>query len=159
LKMILAGAYAGSEESDRLRREAEAVARLQHPSIVQIYAVGEHRGLPYLALEYCSGGNLAERLREGPLSAKDAARLLHPLALAVEAAHQQGIIHRDLKPANVLLAQKSEIPISKSEKEATITFSDFGFRISDFVPKITDFGLARLIDQQGQTGSGALLGT
>jgi serine/threonine protein kinase len=66
VKMILAGAHAGAADQDRFRAEAEALARLQHPGIVQIHEVGEHQGLPFLCLEYCPGGSLKSRLRPAP---------------------------------------------------------------------------------------------
>src|SRR5262249_27476848 len=103
LKMVLAGANAGAQERQRFRTEAEAVARLHHPNIVQIYEVGEQNGCPYLALELVHGGSLAQQLNGTPLSPRRPAQLLLALARAVQHAHQQGIIHRDLKPANVLL--------------------------------------------------------
>src|SRR4051812_34589221 len=135
LKMILAGAHAGTEARRRFQAEAGAAARLQHPNIVQVYEVGEASGLPYFSLEFCPGGNLADRLRGEPLPPEEAARLTETLARAVHAAHQRGIIHRDLKPANVLLA-------------------------ADGTPKIADFGLAKRLDAQPrQTASGALVGT
>jgi serine/threonine protein kinase len=102
LKMILAGAYAGAEHRTRLL--AEAIARLHHPHIVQIYEAGEHAGLPFLALEYLLGGNLAARTGGQPQPPKPAASLAETLARAIAHAHAAGVIHRDLKPANVLLA-------------------------------------------------------
>jgi serine/threonine-protein kinase len=135
LKMILAGGHAGEHELARFRTEAEAVARLQHPNVVQIYEVGEADGKQFFALEYCAGGSLADKLQGTPLPAREAARLVEALARGMEAAHQKGIIHRDLKPANVLLAE-------------------------DRTPKITDFGLAKKLEEAaGQTGSGDILGT
>src|SRR5439155_6528467 len=107
LKMILAGGGAGPLERERFRAEAEAVARLQHPGIVQIHAVGEHGGCPFLVLELVEGGSLAQHLDGKPLPARRAAELVRALAEAVEHAHRQGIIHRDLKPANVLLGGAS----------------------------------------------------
>src|SRR6516225_3129265 len=104
LKMVLAGAHAGQAQLARFHTEAEAVARLQHPNIVQIYDIGEHDGLPYIALEFCGGGSLEKRLSGTPLPAQEAAALVEALARAMAAAHQKGVIHRDLKPANVLLA-------------------------------------------------------
>ena len=103
LKMILAGIHAGPRERDRFRREAEAVATLQNPHIVQIFEIGEASGHLYLALEYVDGGSLAHHLRGTPWSAKDAAELVELLARAVQYAHNQGVVHRDLKPGNVLL--------------------------------------------------------
>jgi len=135
LKMIRGGAYAGTSERERFRHEAEAVARLQHPNIVQIHEVGESAGLPYFALEYISGGTLSNRLRERPLPPTEAAALCRILAGAIHAAHQAGIVHRDLKPGNVLL-------------------------LPDGTPKITDFGLAKSLEgKPGDTKSGQVLGT
>jgi superkiller protein 3 len=136
LKMVLAGGHAGDQPLARFRTEAEAVARLQHPHIVQVHEVGEQGGLPYLALEYCGGGSLADQLDGTPRPARQAARLVQTLAGAMHAAHQQGVVHRDLKPANVLLA-------------------------ADGTPKVTDFGLAKLLDGGGPalTQSGAVVGT
>jgi WD40 repeat protein len=134
LKMILAGGHAGGEELARFKREVEAIARLQHPHIVQIHEVGEHNGLPFFSLEFCPGGILEKKLGGMPLPAKEAAALVEKLAHAMQAAHQKGVIHRDLKPANVLLGE-------------------------DGTPKITDFGLAKKLDEAGQTASGAVMGT
>src|SRR5262249_44601685 len=101
LKMILSGDHAGDEERQRFRSEAEAVARLQHPNIVQVHAVGEHEGLPYAALEFVEGGTLAQRLKRSPLSPREAAELIATLAGAMQLAHSRNIVHRDLKPANI----------------------------------------------------------
>jgi len=134
LKMILAGGHAGAAELARFRTEAEAIARLQHPNIVQVHEVGEHEGKPFFSLEFCGGGSLAQKLNGTPLPAREAAELVEALARAMQAAHARGVIHRDLKPANVLLAE-------------------------DGTPKVTDFGLAKKLDEAGQTQSGAVLGT
>ena len=147
LKMILSGHHADEQELTRFRGEAEAVARLQHPNIVQIYEVGEHDGLPYLALEFVNGGSLAEMVAGRPRPGPAAAQVVETVARAVHAAHQRGIIHRDLKPANILL-QKSEIRNPKSASDSTPAPSDFGFRISDLSPKVTDFGLAKQLDRE-----------
>ncbi|HEX5273197.1 MAG TPA: serine/threonine-protein kinase, partial [Gemmataceae bacterium] len=103
LKMILSGAHAGEADLARFRTEAEAIARLLHPNIVQIYEVGEHGGLPYFSLEFCGGGSLEKKLNGTPLPAREAAALVEALARAMDAAHKRGVVHRDLKPANVLL--------------------------------------------------------
>src|SRR5262249_42897555 len=104
LKVLLAGKHSGAERRARFRAEADAIARLRHPHIVQVYEAGEHDGLPYLALEFCEGGSLTQRLGGGPLAPRLAAELVQPLARALQHAHEAGIVHRDLKPANVLLA-------------------------------------------------------
>ena len=121
LKMILAGPHAGSAAAARFRTEAEVVARLRHPGIVQIYHVGEAGGLPFLELEYLPGGNLDRALDGTPRAPEKAARIVEVLARAIAEAHGKGIVHRDLKPANVLLE-------------------------ADGSPKIADFGLAKLLD-------------
>jgi hypothetical protein len=135
LKMILAGVHAGAEQLARFRREAEAVARLQHFHIVQIFEVGEHDGCPYFSLELVPGGTLADKLDGKPFPASRAAEMVAQLAGAMNFVHQRGIIHRDLKPGNVLLTPAG-------------------------MPKISDFGLAKLLGEEAErTQSGAILGT
>jgi serine/threonine-protein kinase len=135
LKMLLPGAYAGPAERMRFAHEAEAVAGLRHPNLVQVYDVGDHEGRPYFTMEYIEGGSLAEKLMGTPQPAQQAVALLATLAEAVQVAHQGGIVHRDLKPANILLT-------------------------ADGTPKIADFGLARHFDTgQALTLSGTRLGT
>lgn len=161
VKMISAGRHASAEERRRFRREAEAIARLQHPRIVQIYDVGEHEGRPYLVLEYLPGGSLADQLKGKPQPAVAAARLVADLAEGMEFAHQRGIIHRDLKPANVLL--------SGTWDDASTDQSDsfLALHAAEATPKITDFGLARCIEMSmamgdaddPRTRSGVCLGT
>jgi tetratricopeptide (TPR) repeat protein len=158
VKMLLAGAYAGPEELERFLREAEAVAGLRHANVVQVYDIGDLDGRPYFTMEYVEGGSLAQKLAGTPQPADQAAALVATLAEAVHVAHQSGIVHRDLKPGNILLRKKSEIPNPKSEKEDSA--SDFGFRISDFEPKVTDFGLARRLEGGGGlTLTGVPVGT
>jgi serine/threonine protein kinase/tetratricopeptide (TPR) repeat protein len=134
LKMLRDGA-ANLEDLPRFRTEAQAVARFQHPNIVQIYEVGEHQGQPYLALELVDGTSLDRKLAGTPQPPRQAAELAAVLARAVHAVHERGIIHRDLKPGNVLLTAEG-------------------------APKIGDFGLAKQLDvDAGQTRSGDVLGT
>jgi mono/diheme cytochrome c family protein/tRNA A-37 threonylcarbamoyl transferase component Bud32 len=145
LKMILAGVHAGPKELTRFHAEAEAVARLQHPNIVQIYEVGEYQGRPFFSLEFVEGGSLAQKYRGQMLSPRAAAELIATLARAIHYAHQRGVIHRDLKPANVLLQSHPGAP---------------GQSVGLEVPKITDFGLAKQVDREiSNTQSGAIMGT
>jgi serine/threonine protein kinase len=146
LKMIVAGAHANPAELKRFRTEAEAIARLQHPNIVQIYEVGEQDGLPFFSLEYCAGGSLAKKLAGTPLPATEAAQLVETLARAMQAAHENGVVHRDLKPANILLS-----PVPSAGEESGVR--GLG------TPKITDFGLAKKLDEQGGTATGVIIGT
>ncbi len=95
LKMILAGGHAGEADLARFKTEGEAVARLQHPNIVQIFEVGEHGGLPFFSLEFCGGGGLDKKLNGTPLPPKEAAAPIVALARAVQAAHEKGVVHRD----------------------------------------------------------------
>jgi serine/threonine-protein kinase len=118
LKMLLAAEPVDRGAAARLRREAEAVAQLHHPNIVQIYDVGEVEGRPYFSMELMDGGSLAERLQHTPQPPRDAAQVLETLARAVHHAHQHGIIHRDLKPANILLSVVScRLSVVSEEKK------------------------------------------
>src|SRR5439155_26135178 len=92
LKMILGGEHADPKQFDGVRAEAEAVARLHHPNVVQIFEIGEANGLPYLALEFVEGESLQHRLRTGPLPGPAAAAITETLARAVQHAHDRGII-------------------------------------------------------------------
>jgi formylglycine-generating enzyme required for sulfatase activity/tRNA A-37 threonylcarbamoyl transferase component Bud32 len=137
LKMIRAVEHASPIERLRFQIETEAVARLQHLHIVQLYEAGEVRGQPFFSLEFCDGGTLTEQLRKEPPTPNEAAALIETLARAMHYAHLRGVVHRDLKPGNVLLAG--------AEK----------------VPKISDFGLAKRIDAEARdvSRSGAVMGT
>jgi len=118
VKLILSGRGADLIELARFRIEAEAVGSLEHPNIVQSHDIGVHLGYPFFVLEYAEGGSLAGRIRSQPMPCDWTADVCLKIALAMQHAHERGIIHRDLKPANVLL-------------------------MSDDVPKVTDFGLAK----------------
>jgi serine/threonine protein kinase len=132
LKMILSGAHAGDAERLRFQAEAQAVASLSHPHIVQVYEVSETpEGHCYFSLEYVAGGTRAERLRNGPLPADAAADLLEALARAIQTAHEHGIIHRDLKPQNILLrdegrGMRDERRETRGEEFGTILLRDEG---------------------------------
>lgn len=134
VKMLLTGPHAQQQDLEYFRREAEAVARLQHPNIVQVFDVGDHDGLPYFSLEYLERGPLSRQLDGTPQSPSSAAELIATLARALHHAHERGVVHRDLKPGNILLA-------------------------ADGTPKITDFGLAKRLDNQSHTVTGSVLGT
>src|SRR3954469_14241720 len=108
IKMLQNWKHAGGKELARFRAEADVIARLHHPNIVQIYDVGEAAGRPYFVLEYVAGGNLAQQLDGTPQSVRVAARFIEVLARAVDAAHANGVVHRDLKPANILLSSAQE---------------------------------------------------
>jgi len=125
----------GPTAAARLRAEAEVVARLRHPNVVQIHRVAEAAGFPFLELEYLPGGSLKDDVDRCPRSPLEAARLMELVARAVAEAHRHGIIHRDLKPANVLLTADGE-------------------------PKVGDFGLARSLDSDVRlTHSDQFVGT
>jgi len=141
LKVILRGPFASDEDMIRLRNEAEAAARLNHPNIVDVYEVGEHEGQPFFSMKYIDGETLSSRIAAGPLPPREAVQLLLPIVEAIADAHRHGILHRDIKPANILIDGNG-------------------------TPYITDFGLAKKV--AGYTGaafpksvtqSGAVLGT
>src|SRR5262249_6657617 len=137
LKMIRADRLASPADVLRFRSEAEVVASLDHPNIVPIYEVGEHRGQPFFSMKLIEGGSLAQRL---PRLARDlpaAARVLVAVARAVHQAHQHGVLHRDLKPANILLDAQGQ-------------------------PHVTDFGLAKRLAPRAEaslTQQGMIVGT
>ncbi len=139
LKMILNADHSDASVKQRFLAEAEAIARLQHPGIVQVYEFGTCEGNPYFALEYVNGGSLDKKLAGQPQPPREAADLVEKLAGAVQSAHEQGIIHRDLKPANILL--------SCGGREPTLA-----------IPKITDFGLVKK-EGSDMTATGVIMGT
>ena len=135
LKMILAGEHTCPDTLARFMAEAETIARLKHPHIVQIYAIGDWEGRPYVELEYVEGGSLGSKLDGTPWPPRSAATLLECLARAAAEAHRLGIVHRDLKPANILMSQDGE-------------------------PKISDFGLAKTLENDsGLTRTESILGS
>jgi serine/threonine protein kinase/Tfp pilus assembly protein PilF len=135
LKVIGLGRWASTPHLRRFRQEAEAAARLEHPQIVPIYEIGERDGSCYFSMKFVEGGQLDEVVKREPMSVRRAAELLVKIARTVHFAHEHGILHRDIKPGNILLDKKGE-------------------------PLLTDFGLARLIEQESTvTNSFDVLGT
>ncbi len=135
VKMILGGQFTTEADVKRFRTEAEAAANLKHPNIVAIHETGEHEGKHYFSMDYVEGKNLAQVIGGEPLPAQKAATLLKTIADAVHYAHQRGTLHRDLKPHNVMID-------------------------ADGQPHITDFGLAKLVEQQSDlTQTGAVMGS
>jgi serine/threonine protein kinase len=134
LKMVLAGTLSDDKDIQRFRTEAEAAGRLQHANIVQVYEVGIVEGCHFYSMEFIEGHSLSARLSAGPLSNQAAARYVQFIAQAVQYAHRHDILHRDLKPSNILLD-------------------------ADDQPHVADFGLAKKLDDSGQTRTGAVMGT
>jgi len=127
----------GERERARFRTEAEATAKLSHPSIVPVFEVGQEGDCPYLVMEYVAGQRLDRRLADGVMSPAEGAELVRTLALAVAYAHERGVIHRDLKPANILLQSQGAANCGGSAAA--------GRSVERTVPRITDFGLAKTI--------------
>ena len=121
----------------RFKREAQALAQLRHPNIVHIIDFGEHEGLPYLVMDYLAGGTLADKMGQ-PMLVEKAARLLAPVARALEYAHKKGVVHRDVKPSNILLTESEQ-------------------------PMLADFGIAKMVESQHTmtelTSTGVGIGT
>jgi serine/threonine-protein kinase len=140
LKLLLPVHAGGAAESERLRREALAIAALDDPHVVPIYDVDEHEGRPFLVLKLLEGGTLAGRLATGngppdnPDGYRSAAELMATVARAVHHVHERGILHRDLKPANILLDAAGR-------------------------PYVSDFGLASWLESEGPGSSTSLVGT
>lgn len=138
LKVLLGNAPVSQREFIRFRAEAEAVAAIRHPAVVQVFESGEHAGRPFLAMEYLPGGDLANALksmnRQEQGFYRKVAQLIAKIAMGVNAAHEQGIVHRDLKPANVMLDESGE-------------------------PKVTDFGIAKRDTGADLTKTNAIMGT
>jgi WD40 repeat protein/predicted Ser/Thr protein kinase len=133
VKLLMARAQA--RDSDRLRTEAEAVARLDHPNLVRLYDVGTWNGRPFFSMEYVDGQRLSDAIRGTPMPSRRAAEVAATLAQACHSAHERGVVHRDLTPNNVLIGADGE-------------------------PRIVDFGLSKLVTGgAGETLSGDVLGT
>jgi serine/threonine protein kinase/mono/diheme cytochrome c family protein len=154
VKMIRFDLHLKPQQLGRFKIEAEAVAKLQHPNIVQIYEVGEVQGRPYYSMEFVEGGSLAEKIAGQPLPPDAAAQLVATLAETIHFAHQRGIVHRDLKPANILL------------KDEGGRMNDENRHPASLLPKIADFGLAKLVNTESglsgpgnPTQSGMIVGT
>lgn len=166
LKLIRDAALAGPQDRARFRMEADVVARIKHPHVVEIIEAGEHQGRLFFAMEFVDGGSLAQYLSGQPQSPAFSATLVRALALAIEQAHAQSIVHRDLKPANVLLqrAQRdaaAEYLPNSSNASNSVGGLELDLGRNDFIPKITDFGLAKILDKDCTlvTMDGAVLGT
>ena len=157
LKMLQPG-VCDDETLARFQLEAETVAKLNHANIVKIFAQGSVDGRPYLALEMIDGGNLAERLRHGPLAADVAAAIVEKAARGVHCAHQVGVVHRDLKPANILI-QRREGSVREAATGSPTQDAVSGLT-ADCCVKVADFGLARRINStKDLTRTGMLMGT
>src|SRR5262249_31192677 len=176
LKMIRAGS-ANPQLLSRFQLEIQTAAKLQHPHIVPIYDVGESRGSPFYAREYMEEGSLADKCAGQPQAPTAAARLIHKLAQAVQHAHHSNIIHRDLKPRNVLLGRRTTAGISdtptSAQGQTTQSLASpsgdvdrperstvSGFELDQFDPKVSDFGIAKILDvDAGETRTDQIVGT
>src|ERR1700704_2299215 len=132
---IMQGISPDQDSIARFRREAQAIARMRHPNILNVFDFGEYQGTPYMIVEYVPGGSLAGRMSQGPLDRNSALRFLRGIAAGLDYAHAQGIVHRDVKPANVLLER-------------------------DETPVLADFGLAKMLQGSSlQSLTGVTTGT
>lgn len=134
VKVLLRAKFAGTGERERFHREARTAARLKHPGIVGIIDIGEDEGVPWFSMEYVGGKNLEQLVREHPLAAREAADLTRRVAEALRHAHDHGVLHRDLKPSNILVDE-------------------------DGAPRISDFGIARLVGTGTTAGAAELTRT
>ncbi len=153
LKMILGSRHVDLQDKMRFQIEAEAIARLQHPNIVQLHEVGEHDDMPFFSLEFCEGGSLDTLLKGQQVFPREAAALIQKLARAMHYAHSRGVVHRDLKPANILLV--SPVALAPGGARGANTIS-----LAAIETKITDFGLAKRTDSGSDVSrSGTIMGT
>lgn len=164
LKVPRADVLVTPELRERFQREARAAAGLDHPNIVPVFDAGEVGPVCYIASLYCPGVTLAQWLRQRtePVPFVVAAEMIAAMADGVQHAHDHGVVHRDLKPANVLLPgiKGQESGVSDQESGAS-TLDVLAPDPCPLTPKITDFGLAKLLDAaaDGPTRTGAVLGT
>jgi serine/threonine-protein kinase len=134
IKMILPSRLASESDRARFFDEARAAAQLEHPGIVPVYDVGEFQGHPYFTMQYVRGQTLSSQMASGTLPIRQSVRIVSQVARAIDFAHRQGILHRDVKPSNILIDETGRA-------------------------RLTDFGLAKFLDQDTRTGTGAILGT
>jgi len=135
----------------RFVREAEAAARLSHPNLVAVYEAGQESAICYIAAEFCPGPTLSQwlRQREQPIAVRLAADCARQLAEGVQHAHGRGVLHRDIKPSNILL-----------DATAATTNAQTATDEEELCPKLTDFGMAKLLEQSSdETRTGAMIGT
>src|SRR5688572_17530932 len=104
MKIMRGVGFSNADEVGRFRAETEAAARLDHPNIVPVYEVGDIFGQPFFTMKLIEGGSLNERLNQGKVEPRDAAKLVAKIASAVQHAHERGVLHRDIKPGNILLS-------------------------------------------------------
>jgi eukaryotic-like serine/threonine-protein kinase len=144
---------------NRFQTEAEVIARLQHPNLIQIYEVGTVAGRPFFSMEYVPDGTLEARLHNRPQPPREAAQLIQVLASAMHEAHRCGVVHRDLKPGNILLRREGGLT-EEMPRDSGVWVSSTPEATASFCPKITDFGLAKRLDEaEGMTLTHSVLGT
>jgi serine/threonine protein kinase len=163
LKVPQATVLEDPELRQRFLREARAAAGLDHPNIVPVHEAGAVGAVCYIASAYCPGPTLAQWLRQQnePVPFRDAATLVATMAEAVQHAHHNGVVHRDLKPANVLLARGGQANGVRGASDGDQPSAGQRTPLAHLVPRITDFGLAKLPGQEdtGRTRTGAIVGT
>jgi serine/threonine protein kinase len=166
VKVLAAHLAAVPLNRQRFQREARSAAAVRHENVIAVHAVAEAGGVPYLVMEYVPGPSLQGQLdRVGPLPLADILSLGQQLAAGLAAAHAQGLIHRDLKPANVLLQEQEQTTEHTEDTEGKKCSSPLSSSVSSvcsvvsLFPRITDFGLARAVDDVSLTQSGVVAGT
>jgi hypothetical protein len=112
VKVIAEGRWPNPGDRQRFLREARSMAAIEHPNVVRVYSFGEAEGRPYIVMEYVKGESLAARLRRGPLSVREATRIVREIALGLNAAWERRLVHRDVKPSNVLLDSRGKVHVA-----------------------------------------------